>query len=184
MPEPMIFRFGKYNGKGIEQVAMTDYQYYDWLKRLYNSGEMKVDLSVNFLDRLKEVGYKLDHFKPVVKCEQCKETAVYLSIVERFGSDMNGYFVTGDYFYCKKRECWPRNDSQISSYNLIPLKYSSITNFKWSKASTKIFIKQLHETFARAAGWPNGQKFTEKACREFIAGLPGEHELYEQKDLF
>ena len=181
MPEPMIFRFGKYNGKGIEQVAMTDYQYYDWLKRLYNSGEMKVDLSVNFLDRLKEIGYKLDHFKPVVKCQTCKETAAYLSIVKH---ELDGNFVTGDYFYCKKRECWPHKDSNVSYYNLLPLKYSSIVNFKWSKESPKSFIKQLHGALARTTGWPNGQKFTEKACREFIAGLPGEHELYEQKDLF
>lgn len=89
MLEPMIFRFGKHEGKGIEQVAMTDYQYYDWLRRLYNSGKLHVQLSDRFLDRMKEVGYKLENFEAKVKC-QCGDAAAYLSIEERFGPGHEG----------------------------------------------------------------------------------------------
>ena len=172
-PELKLIWFGKkYRSKGVEQVALTDYSYlYGWLKPEYMAGKLDIKLSKNFLGRLDEVEWRLNHFVPQVNCNACGGRASRLSIVS-YDDPRLGNHVTGDYFYCEKRECQPDAESYTKRFSLVPLEYSSILQFPWSKASPKSFIRELHKAFARAAGWkPAEGSVTEQRARKFVHGL-------------
>jgi len=176
MNNPQIFWFGKYRGKGIEQVALKDYGYLGWLTSTEKTGELSVKLSQPFRDRLTYVAYNLDNFVPNVKCEDCKGPAKNLSFVDYRKEKC----LTERHFYCGSSRCAPESDSRTKRLLLVPLRVSSI--LRYPNRSDAAFVAALHNVLAYAAGWPDGQEITEESARTFVEKLQIEHPETEPRN--
>ncbi|MEM2822147.1 MAG: hypothetical protein QXE64_00960 [Candidatus Pacearchaeota archaeon] len=80
------FKSGKWRGKSLEQLAVTDYPSFRWL---YENG----NLPDRWKARMEKIIYALDNFESKIKCQNpnCCNPAEYLSIVVEYSYGYSGY---------------------------------------------------------------------------------------------
>lgn len=104
----IVFPWGQYSGKSVEQVAVNDYAYLRWLEKENKMGERALR------ERIQKVLYNLNNFVSPLKCKEegCNKTAENLTIaitngmIPRGGnkrvSGPTGISVSTQYIWCKE----------------------------------------------------------------------------------
>lgn len=103
----ILFPWGQYSGKSVEQVAVDDYQYLRFLERKNAMGD-------NVLrERIQKVLYNFNHFVSPLKCKapSCERNATHLTIAKTYGhiprggnrvvEGITGLSVSPDYVWCQ-----------------------------------------------------------------------------------
>lgn len=162
------FPFGKYEGKGVSQTALTvldsvtgkggwGYGYLHWafhnMKTIGKGLETELERHITVLN----------DFQSVVPCQACHSPDPRLiSLAFGYGS----FFANGPYVYCNKEKC--RRAIIYDKSLLVPLGFDALLKVA---AFDKELQKASHETLRYIAGWPTNKKITEEAAADFIDEL-------------
>ena len=113
-------RFKKFKGKTVQQVMFKpegrDYLY--WVQSKLNKGEM--------FDNIRRIMQKGENIKVKAICSRCKKEIATLLVVQTRGEDYKYNWLTPD-FCCKN--CASTFSSSSQTIKLLPLKFSSVSNF-------------------------------------------------------
>ena len=176
-----IFKSGNYEGKSIEQVALTDYAHLERI--MYYKKRMRDLLS----EDIRHVSYNLNNFIPVVKCneKECDKTSEYLTIylhkdwvdIKIDGMPKKVYKPTGisvspNYSWCNSH----KTRAEYLKAKPYQIKFEILAEFP---AHPKWVRETIEDVLLQCAGF-NGHKKTKKNCEDFINSL----KLKGQTDFF
>ena len=134
-----VFKSGKLKGMSLEQLAVTDYPKFRWLRK------NATRLPQEWLDRMDGIIYALDNFESKKKCVKCREKpAAYLSIIEQYYPTKDVAASLG-YIYCSPI-CF-ENDSGADHQEAIlyEAKYSKIFSHFKRPFWPKVIVDDLHK---------------------------------------
>lgn len=183
---PRKITFRPYQGRGLEEVALTDYRFlYGWLRKKYDGGELRhltpIDLGGedSFLTRMDRVQQALNHFKPTsMKCKRtgCKNTASQLVVKEYGNTTSEIVFDDNSGFYCDDRNCHPVVEGESGKwYKAVYPGFDMILKLV-HRDSSDAYRDAIHDKFRRIAGWPEGQAVTAESACDFIYRLWAEYQ--------
>lgn len=164
------FKSGKYEGKSIEQVALTDYTHLRRILFHRNGG------GDNLTKTIDDIANRLNNFVPKSKCRLCENPAFYFPVEIKVGPKLkkiDGEYVeytgtTGVVIDLKDTRCkeHSRNlfnrDASLYEIRFDILKYFS-TEPEWVR-------ERVNKSLLDLAGF-NGYKKTKKNCEKFIRNL-------------
>jgi len=167
-----VFESGAHAGQSFEQVALTDYMLFDWLKtqEWYDK-----KFSKDKRERIDQIVKKLNNFIPAVKCQnsECEANAEYLTIARSYANiqkeDYSVYGIIGmsastQFAWCKDHKNVPYEKAQP-----FEIKFNSLYHLeevpKWVR-------RDALEVLLQCTGWNPKLKKTKENCKDFIDNLP------------
>ena len=162
------FPFGKYQGKGVSQTALTvlesvtgkggwGYSYLVW------AHDNMTSIGAGLRKELARHQRVLNEFQSVMPCQSCGgENPTLLSLIYGYGS----LFANGPFVYHDNADCTSRIYTEKST--LVRLGFDALCKVA---AFDKGLQKTSHETLRHLAGWDPNKKVTEQAAAAFIDEL-------------
>lgn len=177
----LILDFGKYRGTSLEEIALgkkalngggksEGYYYFQQLGAGDRQYFGRFQENSKYMDRWNEIHFKLNNFKSVYMCSECKieiPTVVSISGNVRSGYSMGTCFIACDNPDCKKSLI----SMPSSETHLYPLGFDTILRFGWSCKGKKFDQKQVLHLMLDLAGWKKGTRLTPDRATEFIDNL-------------
>ncbi len=158
MSEYVEITFGKYKGKSLEQIAVSDYPYFKWLKGIILSDRIR--------ESIEELEYKLNHYVPQLSCAAsgCSKTAEFMSVVAtRFGVSVGPAYVG-----CAEHIEQIRSMHPKAIY--YPIKYDSLLQI-FSGKPTRADLQELLDFLLLTTGWERKRRRTKRAMKEHFDNL-------------
>lgn len=153
------FPFGKYSGKSIALVALTDYPYLAYICDKITTNSLRKEAS--------RVLFALDNFEPQVECEaKCGQKATRFSIAYVDGA----WEIDYPYWFCQKEECWNKIPG-VGARCEEPIKYSSMLPYALNgpRQQSRKKIIEFQNFLNIAAGFKG--VLNEQSAQKFIDDL-------------
>ncbi len=140
MVKEYIIDFGQYNGDSVEQVALKDYLYLDWMLKGIKDGSFQKRLSRDFVGRIEEIVEKLNNFESPLACangcgDNVSTISVALQVLGRDAHNRDTYGMSAGtgFAYCDKERC--QRSTNYDKTTIHPVKFDTIKDFprfpKW-----------------------------------------------------
>jgi hypothetical protein len=154
--------FGKYNGKTLDQVALLNYPYLDWL---YTTSTY---INPKGKDTIRGLEVLLNSYVPNAVCSgenNCKNPATLISIA---GDSRNGYSVGRGYIYCKVHK--DNAFAYTPKAMIYPIEHQIIKNFDGPPGhGAKYDVQNIQGVLNSLAGF--GGVISKNRAAEFFSKL-------------
>ena len=173
--QPFILNFGKYEGRGLEEIALGKgskgkSQRYFYFNQLMNDDPKyfgRFQQSPKAKSRWEYVHHKLNNFVSKYPCSVCEdETPTKISIA---GCREYGYSMGRSYLACDDQECQERLLFDTNKAILHDLGFDAILEYGWRNGNTKFDEKELQNLMKQLAGWEG--RLNPQRAADFIEGL-------------
>jgi uncharacterized protein (DUF3820 family) len=154
----ILMPFGKYFGKSIALVSLTDYPYLAWVSDKIGANAQRREAG--------RILRALDTFEPQASCIKCGNKATRFSIV----SDGNDWLIDEAYLLCSGDECWNHFRGVSNRYEE-PIKYSVLSkySYKGARQQKPSRVREFHEILNACAGFRG--VLNERSAQTFIDDL-------------
>ncbi|MBI4451503.1 hypothetical protein HY642_06010 [Candidatus Woesearchaeota archaeon] len=152
-----IMPFGRYNGKSVAAIALSDYSYLCWAQTIVHKQSVLHDIERS--------RFALNNYAPQGQCYTCKAPPKVVSIAAGNGE----WLIESAYLFCDSKRC--QDSTGLDGPRAIkPIKHDTLLAFSQSgDREPKYAIKRFQERLNELAGF-TGRR-TRDRCEQFLEDL-------------